>query len=113
MANYTFVNSEFFFLLVLPLSLLIWYVLKHNSSSSTILFSGTQAINTKPTIKQQLRHLPTLLKIGSATLMIIALARPQSSTNWEESTTEGIDIVLAMDISGRMLAQDLLTHPSV
>ena len=107
MANYTFVNSEFFFLLVLPLALLIWHVLKHNSSSSTILFSGTKAINTKPTIKQQLRHLPTLLKIGAAALMIIALARPQSSTNWEESTTEGIDIVLAMDISGSMLAQDL------
>ena len=107
MANYTFVNSEFFYLLVLPLALLIWYVLKHNSSSSTILFSGTQAINTKATIKQQLRHLPTLLKIGAAALIIIALARPQSSTNWEESTTEGIDIVLAMDISGSMLAQDL------
>ena len=107
MANYTFVNSELFYLLVLPLALLIWYVLKHNSSSSTILFSGTQAINTKPTIKQQLRHIPTLLKIGAASLMIIALARPQSSTNWEESTTEGIDIVLAMDISGSMLAQDL------
>ena len=107
MANYTFENSEFFYLLVLPLALLIWYVLKHNSSSSTILFSGTQAINTKPTIKQQLRHLPALLKIGAAALMIIALARPQSSTNWEESTTEGIDIVLAMDISGSMLAQDL------
>jgi len=107
MANYTFENSEFFYLLVLPLALLIWYVLKHNSSSSTILFSGTQAINTKATIKQQLRHLPTLLKIGAAALMIIALARPQSSTNWEESTTEGIDIVLAMDISGSMLAQDL------
>ena len=107
MANYTFVNSEFFYILVLPLALLIWYVLKHNSSSGTILFSGTQAINTKPTIKQQLRHLPTLLKIGAAALMIIALARPQSSTNWEESTTEGIDIVLAMDISGSMLAQDL------
>ena len=107
MSNYTFVNNEFFYLLVLPLVLLIWYVLKHNSSSSTILFSGTQAINTKPTIKQQLRHLPTLLKIGAAALIIIALARPQSSTNWEESTTEGIDIVLAMDISGSMLAQDL------
>ena len=107
MANYTFENSEFFYLLVLPLALLIWYVLKHNSISSTILFSGTQAINTKPTIKQQLRHLPTVLKIGATVLMIIALARPQSSTNWEESTTEGIDIVLAMDISGSMLAQDL------
>ena len=107
MANYTFVNIEFFYLLVLPLALLIWYGLKHKSKNSTILFSGTEAIDTKPTIKQQLRHLPFVLKIAALTLMIIALARPQSSTNWEESTTEGIDIVLAMDISGSMLAQDL------
>ena len=96
MANYTFVNSEFFYLLVLPLALLIWHGLKHKSKSSAILFSGTEAIDTTPTIKQQLRHLPFVLKIAAVTLMIIALARPQSSTNWEESTTEGIDIVLAM-----------------
>ena len=107
MANYTFVNSEFFYLMVLPLVLLIWYGLKHKSKSSTILFSGIEAIDTKPTIKQQLRHLPFILKIAAVSLMIIALARPQSSINWEESTTEGIDIVLAMDISGSMLAQDL------
>ena len=107
MANYTFVNSEFFYLLVLPLALLIWHGLKHKTKSSTIVFSGTEAIDTKPTIKQQLRHLPFVLKIAAVTLLIIALARPQSSTNWEESTTEGIDIVLAMDISGSMLARDL------
>ncbi len=107
MANYTFVNSEIFYLLVLPFAILIWQILKHKTSASAILFSGTEAINNKPTLKQQLRQLPFLLKIGAASLMIIALARPQSSTNWEESTTEGIEIILAMDISGSMLAQDL------
>ena len=107
MANYTFVNSEFFYLLVLPFAILIWQILKHKTSASAILFSGTEAINTKPTIKQRLRHLPFICKISAATLLIIAMARPQSSTNWEESTTEGIEIILAMDISGSMLAQDL------
>ena len=107
MSNYTFVNSEFFYLLILPLVVLIWYVLKHKNTSSAILFSNTESINKKPTIKQRLRHLPYLLKIGAASLLIIAMARPQSSTNWEESITEGIDIVLTMDISGSMLAQDL------
>ena len=107
MNNYTFVNSEFFYLLLIPLAILIWYVIKYKKTSSTILFSNTQSINTKPTIKQRLRHLPYLLKIIASALLIIAIARPQSSTNWEESTTEGIDIVLAMDISGSMLAQDL------
>ncbi len=107
MNNYTFVNSEFFYLLLIPLAILIWYVLKHKSISSVILFSNTQSIKTKPTKKQRLRHLPYLLKIIALVLLIIAIARPQSSTNWQESTTEGIDIVLAMDISGSMLAQDL------
>lgn len=107
MNNYTFVNSEFFYLLAIPIAILIWYVIKHKNTSSAILFSNTESINTKPTIKQKLRHLPNLLKIISSTLLIIAIARPQSSTNWEESTTEGIDIVLAMDISGSMLAEDL------
>ena len=107
MNNYTFVNSEFLYLLLIPLAILIWYVIKYKKTSSTILFSNTQSINTKPTIKQRLRHLPYLLKIIASALLIIAIARPQSSTNWEESTTEGIDIVLAMDISGSMLAQDL------
>ena len=107
MSNYSFLNIESFYHLVIPLSILIWYILRYKSTSNAILFSNTQSINTKPTIKQKLRHLPYLLKIISSVLLIIAIARPQSSTNWEESTTEGIDIVLAMDISVSMLAQDL------
>jgi Ca-activated chloride channel family protein len=107
MNNYTFINSDFFYLLLIPLVILIWHILKHRKTSSAILFSNTQSINSKPTIKQKLRQLPFLLKIIASILLIIAIARPQSSTNWEESTTEGIDIVLAMDISGSMLAQDL------
>ena len=107
MADYNFINSEFLYLLVLPISIIIWYAIKHKSYSSTIVFSATESIKNKPTIKQILRHIPYLLKVIAAALLIIAIARPQSSINWEESTTEGIDIVLAMDISGSMLAQDL------
>ena len=85
MANYTFVNSEFFYLLVLPLAIVIYYALKHKSKSSTILFSVTEAIDTKPTIKQQLRHLPFVLKITVVTLMIIALTKKYSKRydNWK------------------------------
>jgi len=107
MSNYTFINPEFFYLLILPLVILVWYAFKHKTTSSTIVFSATDSIRKNPTLKQRLRHLPYGLKIIATTLLIIALARPQSSTNWEESTTEGIDIVLTMDISGSMLAQDL------
>ena len=107
MSNYTFVNREFFYLLIIPIAILIWYILKYKFVSSTILFSDTHSISKTITLKQKLRHLPYLLKIIAAALLIIAIARPQSTANWEESTTEGIDIVLAMDISGSMLARDL------
>jgi len=107
MSNYIFVNREFFYLLIIPIAILIWYILKYKFVSSTILFSDTHSISKTITLKQRLRHLPYLLKIIATALLIIAIARPQSTANWEESTTEGIDIVLAMDISGSMLARDL------
>ena len=107
MHNYTFVNSEFFYLLIIPIAILIWYSLRYKQISSNIIFPDTNLISRKKTLKQRLRHLPYLLKIIASTLLIFAIARPQSSTNWEESTTKGIDIVLAMDISGSMLARDL------
>ena len=107
MDNYTFVNAEFLYLFLLPLAIMIWYALKHKNNTSSILFSSTSNITSKPTIKQKLRHLPFIFRISAAILLIIALARPQSSINWEETKTEGIDIVLTMDISGSMLAQDL------
>ena len=107
MSNYTFVNREFFYLLIILIAILIWYILKYKFVSSTILFSDTHSISKTITLKQRLRHLPYLLKIIATALLIIAIARPQSTANWEESTTEGIDIVLAMDISGSMLARDL------
>ncbi len=107
MLNYTFINREFFYLLIIPIGILIWYILKHKSIYSNILFSDTSSISKRITLKQKLRHLPYLMKILASILLIIAIARPQSSTNWEESTTQGIDIILAMDISGSMLARDL------
>jgi len=53
-----------------------------------------------------LRHLPFLLRLAAVTLIIIALARPRSSSQMEKVDTEGIDIVFAMDVSTSMLARD-------
>ena len=107
MGKYIFINSEFLYLLIIPCGILIWYLIKSNKIQNTILFPHTKSISKKISFKTRLRHLPYLLKIIALTSIIFGLARPQSSINWEESTTEGIDIVLAMDISGSMLAQDL------
>ena len=107
MNNYTFINHDFFYLLVIPLAYMLWYFYKKINISSQIIFSNTESISNISTLKTRLRHIPVIFKSFAACLLIIALARPQSSINWEESTTEGIDIVLSMDISGSMLAEDL------
>ena len=107
MNNFIFINTEFFFLLLIPIALLIWYFFKSKKNSSEIVFSDLHSLEKTKTIKNKLIHLTYLFKICALILLIIALARPQSSTNWEESTTEGIDIILSMDISGSMLAEDL------
>ena len=107
MNNFIFINTEFFFLLFIPIALLIWYFFKSNKNTGEIVFSDLHSLEKTKTIKNKLIHLTYLFKICALILLIIALARPQSSTNWEESTTEGIDIILSMDISGSMLAEDL------
>ena len=59
-----------------------------------------------PSVLSWLRHLPFILRIAAICLIIVALARPRSSTEREKIDTEGIDIVLAMDVSSSMLARD-------
>lgn len=107
MNNYLFINPEYFYLLIIPVVYSIWYFFKRRNINSEILFSNLGSLNKTKTLKNRLRDLPQIFNILAIFLLIIALARPQSSTNWEESTTEGIDIVLSMDISGSMLAEDL------
>ena len=107
MNNYLFINPEYFYLLIIPVVYSIWYFFKRWNINSEILFSNLGSLNKTKTLKNRLRDLPQIFNIVAICLLIIALARPQSSTNWEESTTEGIDIVLSMDISGSMLAEDL------
>ncbi|MGY8979260.1 MAG: vWA domain-containing protein [Flavobacteriales bacterium] len=102
-----FVNPEYFYLLIIPLVYSIWFFIKNKSVDAKIIFSDISAINKEKTTKVFLRNLPNILKIIASIFLILAIARPQSSTNWEESTTEGIDIILSMDISGSMLAEDL------
>lgn len=61
----------------------------------------------KKSYKYYLRHVPFALRILALSTIIFVLARPQSTSNWSNTTTEGIDIVMAIDLSGSMQAQDL------
>jgi len=107
MANIAFVNPEYFYLLLLVPLFIIWYFFKKQTIQSDILFSDTSDFEQEKTLKNRLIHLPFILKLFSISLLVFALARPQSTSSWEDTTTEGIDIVLSMDISGSMLAEDL------
>jgi len=107
MANIAFVNPEYFyFLLLIPL-FIIWYFFKKQTIQSDILFPDTRDFEQEKTLKNRLIYLPFILKLLSVFFLVFALARPQSTSSWEDTTTEGIDIVLSMDISGSMLAEDL------
>ncbi len=107
MNNITFANPDFLYLLLLLIPMIIWYILKQNQANATIKISSLKGFELKPnTFKNYLRHILILLRLSAILLLIIALARPQSTNKWENVTTEGIDIVLSLDISGSMLAED-------
>ena len=105
----TFANPHYLYLLLLLIPLIVWYVLKLRKKQASLQVSAMQAFNTMKatTFKVYLRHLPFVLRMTAIAIAIIILARPQSTNSWENRSTEGIDIMLVMDISSSMLAEDL------
>ena len=102
-------NSPFYFLLlILLIPYVIWYVLYHTKSTPSIRISSTASfLRTKRTWRVWLTHAPFLLTIVAYTAMVCALARPQTANSWSNTSVEGIDIMLCMDVSTSMLAEDL------
>jgi Ca-activated chloride channel family protein len=103
---FTFKNPEFFWLfLIMPF--LLYRYWRAGAAQGEVRFSTLQGFQAvKPTLRVYLRHVPCVLRLAIVSLLIIAIARPQSSAKGQNVETEGIDIVLAMDISGSMLAED-------
>ena len=104
----TYANPEYFWLYLALIPLIAWYVWKQRTMNATLQISSLSGFaGVNKSYKYYLRHLPFVLRMMALSLIIFVLARPQSSSNWSTSTTEGIDIVMAMDLSGSMQAQDL------
>jgi len=104
----TFANIEYFLLLLLLIPYIAWYVLKSGNNDATLQFSDTRAFAHAPkSFRNYLLHLPFLLRIITFVLIVIILARPQTTNSWQNTEVEGIDIMLAMDVSTSMLAEDL------
>ena len=104
----TFANPEYLFLLLLLLPIVGWYIYELRKSDASVQVSDTRVLAAQPkSIRIWLLHVPFVLRIAVITLISIALARPQLTNKWSSQSTEGIDIMMALDISGTMLAEDL------
>ena len=103
-----FVNKEYFLLLLLLIPYLMWCLLYRKKSEPTMMMSDTFAYQYAPkSWRVRLMWLPMFLRIVTFVLVVIVLARPQTHNSWGSRTVEGIDIMLAMDVSTSMLAEDL------
>ena len=104
-----FANPTSLYLLLLLIPLIGWYIYKLSKSQASMQVSSSEVFQLPEarSWKIYLRHVPFLLRMVLIALLIVVLARPQSTNSWQNSSTEGIDIMLAMDISSSMLAQDL------
>ena len=107
--NIEFANPRLLWLLLLVPLATVWYILRHKKQEASLQFSDLKGFAQLPkTWKAYLRHLLFAMKMAALALLIVALARPQSSSTNSTSNIEGIDIVMAMDVSGSMLARDLM-----
>lgn len=107
MNNIEFANKNYLLLLLLLIPIIAWYIWTLKKSVAAMNISSLSAFSTKgQALKYHLRHILFVLKISALSLLIIALARPQRTDRWETRKIEGVDIVIALDISGSMLAED-------
>ena len=91
--------------------MIYWYWKKNRKQFVELQMPTVAVFHSMPrTWRQRLRHLLFVLRIAAVILITVALARPRSTSTGENINTEGIDIILATDISGSMIAEDL--HPN-
>jgi len=106
--NITFANPKLLWgLLIIPAAF-VWYIFRHKKQEASVRFSDMNGFEGLPkSWKVYGRHLLFVLQMAALALLIVAVARPQSTSSSQTSNIEGIDIILAQDISGSMLARDL------
>ena len=106
--NITFANPKLLWgLLIIP-ALIAWYIFRQKKQEASVRYSDMTGFEDLPrSWRVYARHLLFVLRLAAFALLIVAIARPQSSSKSEKSNVEGIDIILAQDISGSMLARDL------
>ena len=102
-----FAHPGYLWLLLIYIPLIAWYVAKHRDAYPALeISSASPFAKTGRSYKEYLLHGLYLLRLAAIGCLIVVLARPQSHDAWNTTNTEGIDIVLAMDVSTSMLARD-------
>ncbi len=103
----TFANKELRWLFLVIPFIILWYFLKSKTNTAELKTSSLSGFeNVKSSFKQYLRHLLIVLRLIAISALIVVLMRPQSRSSFKDVKTQGIDIVMALDISGSMLAKD-------
>jgi Ca-activated chloride channel homolog len=102
-----FANPAFLWLLLLIPALAYYWWWRRRKLIIEVQFSSLQLFKSIPqTYRERLWYVPFALRLCAIAFFIVALARPQSVSSKENLSTEGIDIVLELDLSGSMLAED-------
>jgi Ca-activated chloride channel family protein len=107
--NITFAHPHLLWLLTVILPLVVFYIFRNNYAVADISIPlpwKTESMPKTNTYKNYLRHVLFCLRMLVVGLLIVIIARPQSSTSYKNITSEGIDIIIALDISGSMLSKD-------
>lgn len=103
-----FANISYLLLFIPLVGYVVWYLTRGRRMEPSMKVSAVLPFGKGLTsYKNRILHLPFVLRVITLSMVIIVLARPQSSDSWEESDVEGIDIMLATDVSTSMLAMDL------
>ncbi|CAM4069737.1 vWA domain-containing protein [Gillisia hiemivivida] len=106
--NFTFESPHFFWLLVLLPIAAVWYFWKRDKQQASLKMSSIQGFKKNRSVLPYLKHGLFVLRLLALALLIIAMARPRTTdVSTKTTSTEGIDIVLAIDVSASMLARDL------
>ena len=113
MFDVEFANKEYLFLLLLIIPYILWYVMFRKKTEATIRMADTFALQrAQRSWRVWLMPVLPVLRVLAFTLLVLAMARPQTHNSWEEETIEGIDIMLAIDVSSSMLSQDMQPEPN-
>lgn len=107
MKEVTFLNPQFFWLFLLLPFAIVWYLWKRKQQSATLKISSLQAFG-KGSVLAKLQPILFVLRLLALSAIIVAMARPRTvDVSNKTKTTKGVDIVIAVDVSGSMLAKDL------